>query len=297
MTAVRRSKEIETVENRSQPNEHTVRNLVFFIVAVLVVGWVGHGLDMITGSPASEGPGMLIWLVLPAAVALLLRAFGGDGWKDFGIRLNFKGNAGWYAIALLVYPILTALVLAIGGGLGLVAFPGASLNVVALILWAFTLGLLPQFIKNVFEETGWRGYLAPRLHSLRLSDFTVHFIVGLVWGAWHIPYYLFFLDRAVLQDFTTLSLGAFVSLSIVAMISWAVVYGEIRLLTNSIWPAVMMHTVANASVNQLFTEGHIRIAPGMDWLVSPVNGLISIILFAATGIGLHQLRKRRAPVS
>jgi len=186
--------------------------------------------------------------------------------------------------------------LVIGRGLGLITFPNFSLNTLGLVLRAFTLGLLPQFIKNIYEEAAWRGYLAPKVYSLRLNDFVGHLIVGFVWVAWHIPYYLFFLDRAVLQNFTTLNMAAFIPVSIVVMISWAMVYGEIRLLTNSIWPAVLMHMVEDAFLNQRFTEHHIQIIPGTDWLVSPMNGLISIFFFIALGVCLRQLRKRKQSV-
>ena len=146
---------------------------------------------------------------------------------------------------------------------------------------------------------GWigRGYLAPKVYSLHLNDFVGHLIVGLVWGAWHIPYYLYFLDKAVLQNFTTLKLATFIPLSIVVMVSWAIVYGEIRLLTNSIWPAVLMHMVEDAFLNQLFTEHHIQILPGTDWLISPANGLISVFFFFVLGVGLRQLRKRTQSVT
>jgi len=282
---------------QTQSSRLTVRNLVIFIIVVLAIGWIGRGLDVLMGNTPSESLGLLLWIIAPLGASLLLRAFAGDGWKDFGIKPNFKGNAAWYVIALLVYPVLTALVLIIGSGLGLITFPNFSLNAIGLILQAFALGLLLQFIKNIFEETAWRGYLAPKIYSLRLNDFIGHSIVGLVWGAWHIPYYLFFLDRTVLKSFTTLDLAAFIPLSIVVMISWAMVYGEIRLLTNSIWPAVLMHVVEDAFLNQLFTEHHIQIVPGKDWLVSPVNGLISIFFFIAIGVGLRQLRKRKQSVA
>ena len=282
---------------QTQSSRLTVRNLVIFIIVVLAIGWIGRGLDVLMGNTPSESLGLLLWIIAPLGASLLLRAFAGDGWKDFGIKPNFKGNAAWYVIALFVYPVLTALVLIIGSGLGLITFPNFSLNAIGLILQAFALGLLLQFIKNIFEETAWRGYLAPKIYSLRLNDFIGHSIVGLVWGAWHIPYYLFFLDRAVLKSFTTLDLAAFIPLSIVVMISWAMVYGEIRLLTNSIWPAVLMHVVEDAFLNQLFTEHHIQIVPGKDWLVSPVNGLISIFFFIAIGVGLRQLRKRKQSVA
>ena len=290
-------KEFDAMNIQNQSKRTTVRNLAIFIVVVLAIGWIGRGLDLLMGNPVPDSLGMLLWLIAPLGISLLLRAFAGDGWKDFGIKPNFRGNMVGYVIALLVFPVLTALVLIIGRAFGLIAFPNFSLNALGLILQTFALGLLPLFVKNIFEEAAWRGYLAPKIFSLRLNDFVGHLLVGLVWGAWHIPYYLFFLDRAVLQNFTTLGLAAFIPLSIVVMISWAMVYGEIRLLTNSIWPAVLMHAVEDAFLNQLFTGQHIRIVAGTDWLVSPMNGLISIFLFVALGLALRRWRKRKMPVA
>lgn len=278
----------------SNPNKaRTIRNLSIFTVVVLAIGFIGRGLDTALGNTSGESLGLLLWLIIPSLFSLLLRAFAGDGWKDFGLKPNFKGNGLYYLISILVYPVLTLLVLLIGNGLGLITFPGFSVAALGMILQVFMVGAVPQFIKNIFEEAAWRGYLAPRVHSLGLNAFVGHTIVGLIWGAWHIPYYLFFLDRSILQQFTTLHVMIFIPVSILVMIAWAMVYGELRLLTNSIWPAVLMHMVEDAFLNQLFIDGHIRIVPGTDWLVSPVNGVISIVLFAALGIGLHRLRKRK----
>ncbi|HEY3474244.1 MAG TPA: CPBP family intramembrane glutamic endopeptidase, partial [Anaerolineales bacterium] len=178
-----------------------------------------------------------------------------------------------------------------------ITFPDLSPNALGLLLQAFALGLLPQFIKNIFEEAPWRGYLAPKVYSLGLNDFIGHTIVGLVWGAWHIPYYLFFLDRAILSNFTTLDLAVYIPLAIGVMVSWAVVYGEIRLLTNSFWPAVLMHMVEDAFLIQLFTGNHIQITPGTDWLISPMNGLLMSLFFVVLGVGLRQIRKSKTSVA
>lgn len=129
------------------------------------------------------------------------------------------------------------------------------------------------------------------MYSLGLNDYLGHVIVGFIWGAWHIPYYLFFEDPAVLQEFTTLSVAAYIPLAIVVMISWAFVYGEIRMLTNSIWPVVLMHAVEDTLLFTLFLGRHIQITPGTDWLISPMNGLISVILFLAIGVGLRRYRR------
>jgi Type II CAAX prenyl endopeptidase Rce1-like len=278
---------------QNQSNRTTIRNLTIFVILVLASGWLGRGLDELMGNPSGESLGMLLWIMMPLGVSLLLRAFAGDGWKDFGIKPNFKRNGVWYILAILVFPILTALVLLIGRGLDWIRFPDFSLNTLGLLLQAFTLGLLPQFIKNIFEEAPWRGYLAPKVYSLGLNDFVGHAIVGLIWGSWHIPYYLFFLDRAMLSNFTTLDLGVYIPLAIGVMISWAIVYGEIRLLTNSFWPAVLMHMVEDAFLIQLFIGNHIQILPGTDWLISPMNGLLMSLFFIALGVGLRQFRKRK----
>jgi membrane protease YdiL (CAAX protease family) len=271
-----------------------MRNLIAFIVVALAAGWLGHGLDLLMGIGAGESLGMLLWLVAPAMAALLLRAFAGDGWGDAGFRLNLRGNVVWYVVALVIYPALGLSALAIGAALGRISAPGLSAGTAGPIAWAVASAALPQVLKNVFEEAAWRGYLAPRVYALGLTGYLGHTIVGLVWGLWHVPYYLFFLDRSILRDFTTLPPGAFIAQAIAVMVVWAVVYGEIWLLTRSIWPAVLMHSVEDAFLNQLVTQKHITtIAPGSDWLVSPVNGLISAVLFMAAGVALHRHRTRR----
>jgi len=280
---------------QNQSYRTTIRNLVIFTIIVLAIGWIGRGLDVLMDNPSSEGLGILLWIITPLAASLILRAFAGDGWKDFGIKPNFKGNMSWYLVAFLIYPITTACILIIGRGFGLITFPNASITTLGLVFQTFALGLLPQFIKNIFEEGAWRGYLAPKVYSLRLNDFVGHIIVGLVWGAWHIPYYLFFLDAAVLQEFTTLNLTAFIPLSIVVMISWSMVYGEIRLLTKSFWPAVLMHAVEDALLIMLIADHHIQILPGTDWLISPMSGLISVVFFIAIGVGFEQLKQVECP--
>lgn len=148
----------------------TIRNLSVFTVIVLSIGWTGRWLDGWTGDSASEGPGILLWLVAPTVTALGLRT-----------------------------------------------------------------GMALQFVKNILRK----------------------------------PH------------------GA---ASIVVMMAWAVVYGELLLLTRSIWPAVLMHAVEDALLNQLFIDGHIALTPGSDWLVSPVHGLISILLFVALGVALRRYR-------
>jgi len=242
-------------------------------------------------NPPTQQLGLLLWLITPLITALLLRAFAGDGWKDFGLRPAFKGNILWYVASLLIYPLVAVVVLTIGGMLGLVTFPYFSLS---LWLSVFAMGLIPSFIKNIFEEFAWRGYLTPKINSLPLNAYAGHVIVGLIWGGWHIPYWLFVLGRAQIQASAGQDLAAFIPMAILNISAASIAYGEIRLLTHSVWPPVIMHTVGNALIDVLIAQGLIHIATGMEFLVSPLqSSLLTLVFLLWAGIWLHQRRVRQ----
>ncbi len=274
----------------NKDKKNTIRNLTIFTITVLSVGWIGHGLDVLLGNPSSGSLGMLLWIITPLGACFVLRSFAGGGWKDFGIKLNFKGNQLGYSIAILVFPIVTALILIIGKVTGFILFSDFSPGALGIFLRVFVLALLPGFFKNIFEEFAWRGYLTPKVHSLRLNDYAGHLIVGLIWAFWHIPYFLFFLDRALLRGYTTLNLATFIPLALVTIMSYSLVYGEIRLLTNSIWPVLLMHAIEDALVNPILVEGFVKIKPGMDFFFSPGVSILVIIFFTTIGVFLHKLR-------
>jgi membrane protease YdiL (CAAX protease family) len=271
--------------------KRTRRNLLIFAVVVLASGWLGYGLDRLLNNPPAQQLGLLLWLVAPLITALLLRAFAGDGWRDFGLNPSLKGNGIWYAASLLIYPLVAALVLTIGSMLGLVTFSDLP---PVLLLSIFAGALVPSFIKNIFEEFAWRGYLAPKVHALGLNASVGHVIVGLIWGGWHIPYLLFLLDPAVRQATTTQSMVTFIPLMIAGLIAASLVYGELRLLTGSVWPAVLLHTMGNAFVDLLILQGLFKIVPGLDFLVAPgPQSVLTLSFFVAIGLGLRHLRTRK----
>jgi membrane protease YdiL (CAAX protease family) len=103
-----------------------------------------------------------------------------------------------------------------------------------------------------------------------------------------------FLDISVLQSFTTQSLATFILLAFVGLIAASIVYGEIRILTDSVWPAVLMHTVGNAFINTLLLQDFIKMARGMESLVTPGHeGVLSLVLYTLVGVGIHLLRSKR----
>ena len=267
--------------------KRTWRNLIIFTTVVLLSGWIGQALNDSMDAAPEESLGMLLWLVAPLLASLGLRAFAGDGWHDIGLKPLLQGNVKWYILSLLIFPVLTLAGTGIGAMLGWITITGFDVSV---FLQAFTLALVPNFIKNIPEEFVWRGYLTPKLASLQINDFALYLIVGIIWGAWHIPYYLYFLDAETIRGFTTLSMNVFIPLTIVTMIAWSVVFVEIWFLTKSIWPAVLMHMVEDAFVNPLVLDKAFQISEGKELLIHPVAGLVSIVLYTVVGLGLRRVR-------
>jgi membrane protease YdiL (CAAX protease family) len=265
----------------TQNNKRTIRNLIIFTILVLASGWLGRWVDTLTGSTSSEGMG--IWIIAPLVISFLLRAFAGDGWKDLGIKPALKGNGIWYAVSILVYPVCAMLIVMIGLALGVISFSSSA--TMGMFGQAFALLIVSQILTNILEEFGFRGYLAPKIYTLPLNIFVAHVLVGLVWGLWHVPY------LAAITPYTTESLTTLLPRFLLGTMAVSIVYGEIRLLTNSVWPAVLMQTFGGTFIGALMLDDLITISNGA-WLFTPVlEGGLMIVLCALIGVGIYLWRK------
>ena len=284
------------MDAHKQDKRRTLRNLAIFTIVTIGVGWLGIGLNRMMGSTnPEESLGMLVWLVTPLAVSLLLRAFAGDGWRDLGIRPAFASNLGWYALSILVYPICIALILLIGGAFGTTSFPGFSSGGVGLFLQLVGASFVANLLKNIFEEFAWRGYLTPKLKLVGMPDLANHAVVGVIWAAWHLPYWIGLLDQATLQSFSSLSLPVFILLSVVGLVASAILYGELRLATGSVWPLMLLHSICNALTLTLLLEGFVAFKGTGEAIFTPgVGGILGTVLFTLIGLGIYLRRSRRA---
>lgn len=273
----------------------TVRNVIIFAAATLLGGFLGIAIDQ-ANPPADpmQGLGALVWLATPLLTHLLLRAYGGDGWKDGGLRPHLRSNGRWYLFALLSFPLVAFVIMVVGALFGVTSLDGFAEQGLAAFLSLLGVNFAAAMMKNIFEEFAWRGYLTPRLATLKLHPAVQYTLTGFIWASWHIPYYLYFLNRDTLTEFTSLSLGAFILLSFVLLPFHSVTYGELRLLTGSVWPAWLLHNVANAVTFTLISGRFITIEAGQSTLFSPgTEGLLGTVLFGMLGVALYQYRMKR----
>ena len=264
--------------NRKQ----NIRNIIIFSILVNGLAWLG---PVLGGSPTAPGPGFLVWATAPLVSALVMKFLLRDN-VSLGFKPALKGNGRWYVLSICAFPVAIAIVLLLG------LLLGAS-SISSFTVPAFVTAMIPLavtfFIFAFFEEVGWRGYLAPRVYDLN-DRMLGHGLVGVIWASWHFPY------LRELWAHTSEGLVTLLPRFVLGTIVFAVVYGEIRIRTGSVWPAVLMHWTGNTLANTLLAgfagAGFVALVPGKEWLGSfGVEGVLLIILFGLLG-GFLYLKRR-----
>ena len=268
----------------------TFRNVAIFSFIAVICGWIGVGVDKLLGEPSNlESLGALIFIATPLLCTILLRLFGGDGWKDLPLKLKFKQNTFWYLFAFAIYPVVIGVTLFFGNLMGWV--DASKFSIVA-YLPIFAAAFWPEFIKNIFEESVWRGYLTVKMEQLTKNEWLIYLIVALVWQIWHLPYYLILLDDAYLAKFFPYGEVLFVITGFFVIGVWTIMYTEIFFLSRSLWLVVLMHTMED-SLNPLISEGFVNIPSEYNWLISPSLWIIPLTIYLCVGLYLRRIRKKR----
>lgn len=225
--------------------------LIFSAVFWILVIWSGH-LNM--------GFGLVIPVLMwcPAAAAwvtcrLLHRPFGDIAWKWPQRRYMFTAYAIPLAYASIAYGLVWASHLA-GWNSEFVGLASQELGLIGLPRWgAFALcvalmstaGIIENLSTTLGEEIGWRGFLVPEL-AREMSFARVALVSGLIWAAWHSPLVLFADYNAGTGRWYSLVCSSITCISVSFMLAW------LRLKSESIWPAALLHASHNLFIPVVF---------------------------------------------
>ncbi|WP_328471812.1 CPBP family intramembrane metalloprotease [Actinoplanes sp. NBC_00393] len=278
-------------------------NFAIFSIAAIGAGWAGLALDRASGETASnevafsnsDGTlGQLIFILGPAVAGLALYFLSRDGAGPLGLTLRFPHRTRWFAFSAAFYPVATVIVVAAALIAGAATFSWAPDPGQPTFLAAFLTVFAVQLIKNPLEEFAFRGYGTRTATALGLPGrVTPHLLVGAVWAAWHLPLYLMWTSEADMRLVTSLSMPLFLPLMFAGLMAAAVLYGEMRIRTGSIWPGVLMHSVCNAVVTPLLIGGHLSFEGHAGVVFSPVaSAVLMTVLTAAAGLFLVSRRGR-----
>jgi len=124
----------------------------------------------------------------PSVAGILLTSllYGRTGLSEFRSRLlRWRVGARWYAVALLTAPLSMMAVLLALSLLSPEFLPRifTAGDKPILLLMGIAVGL----VAGIFEELGWTGFAVPTLLRLRYGVLSTGLIVGVLWGAWHLP--------------------------------------------------------------------------------------------------------------
>jgi membrane protease YdiL (CAAX protease family) len=161
--------------------------------------------------------------------------------------------------------------------------PPLSVGLLAVIeLAAIPIGaLVPQGILAFGEELGWRGYLLPRL--LPLGQWAALLLSGVAWGLWHAP--------IILLGY---KYPSHPRLGVLAMLGTAIIggvlFGWLRLSTNSIWPSVLGHGAVNAASGTILLFRLAGTHPDAALVgIDGVTGWLIPLAVIALLVALHRL--------
>lgn len=122
---------------------------------------------------------------------------------------------------------------------------GVELPFIISVLLLSTVGVLLNSVGALGEEIGWRGFLVPEL--ARKWGFTgVALTSGIIWAVYHYPLMLTSGYRG------TTPLWYSVLFFTIMTVSISFVYAWLRLKSDSLWTAVILHAAHNLFVQVLF---------------------------------------------
>jgi len=284
------------------------KRIYIFIAIAFGLAWIVGLVVYLTGGIVNSPeiiPGAQITLAYvliavgymwsPALANIFTRTITREGWKNTGLRPQFKKSWKHWLAAWLLPPLFV-----IAGALVFFALlpkyfdpqlstlksmlpnqgVGFPMPLYMIILIQLAQGvILSPIINSLFtfgEEFGWRGYLLQKL--LPMGTKKAVLLSGVIWGIWHAPviamghnygfnYPLFPWTGILMMIWFTTLLGIFMA--------W------ITIRSNTIWPAVIAHAVVNGvtGFSILLTKGEpstlvgpvaTGILGGLGWLIAAI---------------------------
>jgi membrane protease YdiL (CAAX protease family) len=135
----------------------------------------------------------------------------------------------------------------------------------------------------LFEEIGWRGYLGPLLAADGRR--APHLRTGLLHGIWHLPLVFLATDGYLTEGNRWIIVPIFLAVMTCA----GQVYGWLRQVSGSVYPAVLTHTAFNmglavAAVSATTTNPDTVAALGRE------AGIVTLVVLAAAALWVSTWR-------
>lgn len=274
------------------------RRILAFVGLTFAINWAAVGLLVLIGVPFTGLAAMIVgggYMIVPAAVAIVLARRWGIALSDYGLRLPRN----WYiALAALIPLLLMPLTVIFSTAAGLGEFDASGMAMserleaageheharefrdraeqmpLSLLLMVLVGAPLAGFtINGLFalgEELGWRGLLQQELAPLGFLRASV--LIGVIWGIWHAPMILLghnFPDHPRL-GVLVMTIGC---MPLGVIMSW------LALKAGTVLAAAVAHGTFNAA--SAFTLMAVRGGESIEVFVLGYAGIAAMTLVAA----------------
>jgi membrane protease YdiL (CAAX protease family) len=267
--------------NNTTISAKTTKNVTAFFVLTFVLSTPFFLLSTFVPAMVYPSSVLLVFTPMVSALILTVRKDGWNGAKALMKRsFDFRRitRKAWYAPILLIMPIVALAVVWILGLIGDAPTETVFSPAMAPVLF------LMFTIMAVGEEVGWTGYAYDPMEE-RWNAVWASLILGIIWGLWHVPTYLFAGGRTLL--WTAGQVGTMIGLRI--LFGW--IYNNAG---KSLFAVILIHVVYNLSVTLL---------PVFEKPLGPVLFAILVMIIVVIIVALWdhrtwtRLRRERRSVS
>ena len=205
---------------------------------------------------------------MPALASLVARWVLGEGTRDVSFRFRARSGARMALLGWLFPLAVGAVAYGVAWATGLAAFktptvpslPSVTSPVpalVSLIAIRLTIGVPIAALAVTGEEIGWRGYMLTRLIEAGVPH--PIFVSGLIWAGWHMPLILGGVYAS--GSHPVASAGLF----LVSIMAQAYLFARLRLVSGSVWPAIIGHSAWNTTIQGVFDFSTVQ-DPAKAWV-------------------------------
>ena len=236
--------------------------LVFMFVFLIIV------------LPIKLGTSFVMFIPLASVVITMLltgEGFTKTGWKQLGFH-RFPVKLIFFATIIPMIPILIGYVIVWITGLGTFELANEyEGREIFLFVGFFITFVTSSLTVTLWEEIGWRGYLAAQLKKAGLVKALL--LNGFIWSLFHLPIILF-------TDIyhSNVNLYLFIPMFVVTVTLAGVFMTYVRYVSGSIWPSILAHTAHNLMWNygDLFTQNP---NPVVSYITGDAGAVLLIIFY------------------
>jgi CAAX protease family protein len=253
MTTISAASRVESIAADAMKVRRARQGLLVFAIFLVPLSVFGYWFNINNNDLPLNLP-ILPLMFAPGLASVITRLLRREGFADVSFRRgNMKiGNTLLFAYGFPIVVGIVAYGFAFLTGLAKFDPPSFPLAVgsplakfAAGLALAGTLGALLSFITSVGEETGWRGYLLPRMLQANIRQPIL--VTSLIWGVWHLPVVFAGVYAMGSSHWLTAFNLMVTAVAIGSILAW------LRIGTGSVWPCIILHATWNGLINAGFT--------------------------------------------